>query len=175
MTNGYLSKEKFKIIVESQYIDKDVATIYLIISQGTIENVLHLTEDQLKKRDRVIIDISQYASNEQVGKGEDMRVWHSEKRNIGPLKEGWYKDCNMEKIMWCYKTVTITCKYFGLQTIVENLIRKQQLMIFTRSMRQMIGQMDEWDGLTIEDIRVMEEETKKRLDQLIQSKELSAE
>ena len=32
MTNGYLSKEKFKIIVESQYIDKDVATIYLIIS-----------------------------------------------------------------------------------------------------------------------------------------------
>ena len=60
-------------------------------------------------------------------------------------------------------------------TIVENLIRKQQLMIFTRSMRQMIGQMDEWDGLTIEDIRVMEEETKKRLDQLIQSKELSAE
>ena len=175
MTNGYLSKEKFKIIVESQYIDKDVATIYLIISQGTIENVLHLTEDQLKKRDRVLIDISQYAANEEVRKGEDMRVWHSEKRNIGPLKEGWYKDCNMEKIMWCYKTVTITCKYFGLQTIVENLIRKQQLMIFTRSMRQMIGQMDEWDGLTIEDIRVMEEETKKRLDQLIQSKELSAE
>ena len=175
MRNGYLSKEKFKIIVESQYIDKDVATIYLIISQGTIENVLHLTEDQLKKRDRVLIDISQYAANEEVRKGEDMRVWHSEKRNIGPLKEGWYKDCNMEKIMWCYKTVTITCKYFGLQTIVENLIRKQQLMIFTRSMRQMIGQMDEWDGLTIEDIRVMEEETKKRLDQLIQSKELSAE
>ena len=175
MTNGYLSKEKFKIIVESQYIDKDVATIYLIISQGTIENVLHLTEDQLKKRDRVLIDISQYAANEEVRKGEDMRVWHSEKRNLGPLKEGWYKDCNMEKIMWCYKTVTITCKYFGLQTIVENLIRKQQLMIFTRSMRQMIGQMDEWDGLTIEDILVMEEETKKRLDQLIQSKELSAE
>ena len=104
-----------------------------------------------------------------------MRVWHSEKRNIGPLKEGWYKDCNMEKIMWCYKTVTITCKYFGLQTIVENLIRKQQLMIFTRSMPQMIGQMDEWDGLTIEDIRVMEEDTKKRLYQLIQSKELAAE
>lgn len=104
-----------------------------------------------------------------------MRVWHSEKRNLGPLKEGWYKDSSLEKIMWCYKNVTITCKYFGLQTIVENLIRKQQLMIFTRSMRQMIGQMDEWDGLTIEDIRVMEEETKKRLDQLIQSKELSDE
>ena len=175
MTNGYLSKEKFKIIVESQYIDKDVATIYLINSQGTVENALHLPEDQLKKRDRVLIDISQYAANEEVRKSEDMRVWHSEKRNLGPLKEGWYKDSSLEKIMWCYKNVTITCKYFGLQTIVENLIRKQQLMIFTRSMRQMIGQMDEWDGLTIEDIRVMEEETKKRLDQLIQSKELSDE
>ena len=42
-------------------------------------------------------------------------------------------------------------------------------------MCQMIVQMDEWDGLTIEDIRVMEEETKKRLESLIQSEELSSE
>ena len=77
--------------------------------------------------------------------------------------------------MWCYKTVTITAKYFGLQTIIESLIRKQQEMIFKRSMCQMIVQMDEWDGLTIEDIRVMEEETKKRLESLIQSEELSSE
>lgn len=42
-------------------------------------------------------------------------------------------------------------------------------------MCQMIVQMDEWDGLTMEDIRVLEEETKKRLESLIQSKELTAE
>lgn len=97
------------------------------------------------------------------------------KRNIGPLQEGWYEKHSVPHIMWCYKTVTITAKYFGLQTIIESLIRKQQEMIFKRSMCQMIVQMDEWDGLTMEDIRVLEEETKKRLESLIQSKELTAE
>lgn len=48
-------------------------------------------------------------------------------------------------------------------------------MIFRRSMQQMIVLMDEWDGLTLETIRQLEEEGKKRLDSLIQSKELSAE
>ena len=77
--------------------------------------------------------------------------------------------------MWCYKTVAIKAKYFGIQSLVESLVRRQQEMIFRRSMQQMIVLMDEWDGLTLETIRQLEEEGKKRLDSLIQSKELSAE
>ena len=42
-------------------------------------------------------------------------------------------------------------------------------------MQQMIVLMDEWDGLTLATIRQLDEEGKKRLDSLIQSKELSAE
>ena len=38
-------------------------------------------------------------------------------------------------------------------------------------MRQLVCQMDEWDGLTMDDIRRMEEEAKARLDEMIKSAE----
>lgn len=66
---------------------------------------------------------------------------------------------------------TCTFKYFGLQTLIENIIRSQEIKIFTRSMRQLVCQMDEWDGLTMDDIRRMEEEAKARLDEMIKSAE----
>ena len=171
MTNGYFAKDRFRVTVESRYVDEDVDMTWMSDIQGTIENIVNLDPASLKKRERIILDIAKREKKE----SEDITRWHSEKRNIGPLQEGWYEKHSVPHIMWCYKTVTITAKYFGLQTIIESLIRKQQEMIFKRSMCQMIVQMDEWDGLTIEDIRVMEEETKKRLESLIQSEELSSE
>lgn len=64
-----------------------------------------------------------------------------------------------------------TFKYFGLQTIVESVIRSQEIKVFTRTMRQLVCMMDEWDGLTMTDIRRMEEEAKKKLDEMIKSQE----
>ena len=64
-----------------------------------------------------------------------------------------------------------TFKYFGLQTIVENVIRSQEIKVFTRTMRQLVCMMDEWDGLTMADIRRMEEEAKAKLDEMIKSEE----
>lgn len=64
-----------------------------------------------------------------------------------------------------------TFKYFGLQTIVENVIRSQEIKVFTRTMRQLVCMMDEWDGLTMTDIRRMEEEAKAKLDEMIKSDE----
>ena len=134
-----------------------------------------LSEKELKKRNRILIDIAKANPKETIKDSENVFVWHSNKRNLGPLTENWYKQPDIPAIMWCYKNVTITCKYPGLQSIIENLICKQQQMIFTRSMRQMIVQMDEWDGLTINDIRIMEDECKRKLEELITSSKLSDE
>ena len=41
-------------------------------------------------------------------------------------------------------------------------------------MRQLICQMDEWDGLTMEDIRRMEDEAKAKLDEMINSDQVSS-
>ena len=136
-----------------------------------------MSEKDLKKREVVTIDIAKYSQKEKgkVSKSEDVSQWHSSKRNIGPLEENWYQNANLDKIMWCYKNVTIHCNYLGFRTVIENLVRKQQKMIFTRSMRQMVVQMDEWDGLSLEEIRRMEKASKTKLDELIKTKELSEE
>ena len=131
-----------------------------------------MNPSELKKRERIFIDIADGACETP---SEDLTKWHSNKRNIGPLQPKWYLESSLPHVMWCYKNVTITCKYFGLQTLVENLIRKKQEMIFKRSMSQMIIQMDEWDGLTIEQIRQLEDKTQKNLEKLIQSSDLSEE
>jgi phosphatidylinositol transfer protein alpha isoform len=54
---------------------------------------------------------------------------------------------------------------------VENVIRSQEIKVFTRTMRQLVCMMDEWDGLTMTDIRRMEEEAKAKLDEMIKSDE----
>lgn len=67
-----------------------------------------------------------------------------------------------------------TFKYFGLQTIIENIVRTQEIRIFKRTMRQLVCQMDEWDGLTMEDIRRLEEETANRLAKSINEGEVKS-
>lgn len=47
------------------------------------------------------------------------------------------------------------------------MVRSQEIKVFTRTMRQLICQMDAWDGLTMEDIRRMEDEAKSKLDEMI--------
>ena len=73
-------------------------------------------------------------------------------------------------LLFC-SSLTITFKYFGLQTLIENIIRSQEIKVFTRTMRQLVCMMDEWDGLTMDDIRRMEEEAKQKLDEMIKSEE----
>jgi phosphatidylinositol transfer protein alpha isoform len=67
--------------------------------------------------------------------------------------------------------LTSIFKYFGLQTLIENIIRSQEIKVFTRTMRQLVCMMDEWDGLTMDDIRRMEDEAKQKLDEMIKSEE----
>ncbi|KAK8818924.1 hypothetical protein WA577_003034 [Blastocystis sp. JDR] len=156
MTNGYFSMEKFKIAIESKYLQ----------DKGTTENALNMDAHELKKREVYFIDVAKKGSSETLPADEDVTKYHSEKRNIGPLAPEWYK--TMDPVMCCYKkSLTGTFKYFGLQTIVENVVRSQEIKVFTRTMRQLICQMDAWDGLTMEDIRRMEDEAKSKLDEMI--------
>lgn len=153
--------DKFKLAIESHYLN-DV---------GTSENALNMPEKELKKREVIFVDVAKKGS-EKLPADEDVTVYHSQKRNVGPLAPEWYKTAN--PVMCCYKKVTIHFKYFGLQTIIENIIRSQEIKVFTRTMRQLICQMDEWDGLTMDDIRRMEDEAKEKLDKMIASSEVSA-
>ncbi|CAG5867798.1 unnamed protein product [Menidia menidia] len=67
--------------------------------------------------------------------------------------------------MCAYKLVTVKFRWWGLQTKVENFIHRQEKRIFTNFHRQLFCWIDKWVGLTMEDIRRMEEETQKELEE----------
>nr|XP_020013500.1 phosphatidylinositol transfer protein alpha isoform isoform X3 [Castor canadensis] len=75
------------------------------------------------------------------------------------------KDC---PYMCAYKLVTVKFKWWGLQNKVENFIHKQEKRLFTNFHRQLFCWLDKWVDLTMDDIRRMEEETKRQLDEMRQ-------
>lgn len=69
--------------------------------------------------------------------------------------------------MTCYKLVTCEFKWFGLQSRVESLIQKSERRLFTSFHRQVFCTMDKWHGLTMADIRAIEDKTKHELDKVL--------
>ncbi|CAG8778955.1 1256_t:CDS:2 [Cetraspora pellucida] len=146
LTNGYM-KENFKLVTESMHIDN---------SRGEVENALNISQDLLEKRQVVIIDIA----NDSIDKkdyreDQDPTLFHSEKTGRGPLKGDWIK--TVTPVMTCYKLVTVEFKWFGLQTKIEAFIQDFH--------RQVFSWTDKWFGMTMEDIRALEDKTKLDLEE----------
>ena len=150
---GYM-KENFYIIVETYHKE----------GRGEEDNVHDLDAKKLKKRTVVNIDIA----NDQVDandykKDEDPKTFKSEKTGRGPLAGDWKK--SVDPVMTAYKLVTVQFKWWGLQTKVENFIHTTQKRLFTNFHRQLFCWTDKWHGMTMDDIRALEEETKRKLDE----------
>uniref|UniRef100_A0A3B3TFS2 Phosphatidylinositol transfer protein alpha isoform n=1 Tax=Poecilia latipinna TaxID=48699 RepID=A0A3B3TFS2_9TELE len=102
-------------------------------------------------------------------KEEDPAIFKSQKTGRGPLKTGWQtelannKDCPH---MCAYKLVTVEFKWLGLQNKMESFIQKVEKRLFTHFHRQLFCWIDKWIELSMDDIRRMEEETKKELDEM---------
>jgi len=150
---GYM-KDNFYIIIETYHLG----------DRGDQDNVHELDEKKLKKREVVHIDIA----NDKVApadykKEEDPTLYCSEKTGRGPLNGSWTK--TVEPVMTAYKLVTVQFKWWGLQDRVENFIHTTERRLFTNFHRQVFCWMDRYHGMTMDDIRALEEETKKELDE----------
>uniref|UniRef100_A0A3B5LQY4 Phosphatidylinositol transfer protein beta isoform n=1 Tax=Xiphophorus couchianus TaxID=32473 RepID=A0A3B5LQY4_9TELE len=138
---------------------------------GTIENVHDLDEETWRTVDVVRIDI---ANKDEVAPGdykpeEDPSLFHSPRTGRGPLGPDWKNELKPDCPYMCaYKLVTVKFRWWGLQTKVENFIHRQEKRIFTNFHRQLFCWIDKWVGLTMEDIRRMEEETQKELEEMRQ-------
>merc|ERR1711962_1587770 len=149
---GYM-KKNFTICIET-----------LHAQDLNLENAHELTGDKLKQREVVTI----YIGNDPVKPNdykadEDPTKFKSEKTGRGPLVgPQWWKKC--DPVMTCYKLVTCEFKWFGLQSRVEKFILDTERRLFTNFHRQLFCWMDKWHGMTMEDIRRLEDKTKEELD-----------
>jgi len=154
LTNAYM-QEKFSMTVETLHVDND---------HGMLENALKMNPNDLKKREVIMVDVAHDPIDQKDYKREeDPKFYHSEKTDRGPLKGDWIKTC--QPVMTCYKLVSIEFKWWGLQNRIENFIQQIMRGLFTKFHRQVFCWTDQWYGLTMEDIRKMEEQTKKDLDE----------
>jgi len=162
VTNPDYMKENFKIVIETLH------------AEGATDkfNAHMLPEDKLRQRDVVTIDIAHdKIAPKDYKQEEDPKLFCSEKTGRGPLTDPKWMD-QVKPVMTCYKLVTCEFKWLGLQTKIESFIMDAERKLFTNFHRQVFCWMDRWHGLTIEDIRLLEDRTKEELAQQIKSGEL---
>ncbi|KAM9304797.1 cytoplasmic phosphatidylinositol transfer protein 1-like [Gastrophryne carolinensis] len=137
---------KFSIHIETRYSDDcgDNDSIFSSDSEDTHE-VTHLdiAYDEIPER--------YYRST------EDLKNFVSSKTGRGPLREGWR--CQMKPIMCSYKLVNVKFEVWGLQTRVEQFVHKVIRDLLIVGHRQAFAWVDEWYGMTMEEVREYEKET----------------
>lgn len=112
-------------------------------------------------REVIPVDIGADPVNAPMKPGTDPSAFVSEKTGRGPLTPGWKK--SVQPIMCCYKLITIKFQVFGFQTKVESLIQSNQVDLLTKFHKEIFCAIDRWHGLSMEDIRVLEDEVKEEL------------
>ncbi|CAH8627499.1 unnamed protein product [Dicrocoelium dendriticum] len=153
LTNNFLSNS-FSIKVES-----------LHSSDISLENAHQLPPEQLASREVVLIDIGDIdRTDADYSADEDPSIFRSKKTGRGPLKPRWWLDNYNGPIMCAYKLVHCECSIRLLQSRLESLILRQERRLFSHMHRQVFCLMDRWYGMTMEDIRRLEDETRLELE-----------
>ncbi|XP_041668570.1 phosphatidylinositol transfer protein alpha isoform-like [Cheilinus undulatus] len=160
LTNEYM-KENFEIKIETWHKP----------DMGDQDNVHKLDPEVWKGVEVVNIDIAdrQAISPKDYKEDQDPAKFKSVKTGRGPLGPNWKKELAEDSScphMCAYKLVTIQFCWKLIGNRVENFIDKMEKRVFTNFHRQLFCWMDKWYGLTMEDIRRMEDETQKELDEM---------
>ena len=105
-------------------------------------------------------------------RGEDPKLFNSTKTGRGPLNEQWLVDYWSEvkgktqptsknmSLMCAYKLCRVEFRYWGMQTKLEKFIHDIVLRkTMLRAHRQAWAWQDEWNGLSMDDIREIEKQT----------------
>jgi hypothetical protein len=151
ISNPDYMKDNFFIKIES-----------LHSSDRSLSNAFQLKSDLLNKREVINIDIVNDPVHPADYKDtEDPTKFLSEKTGRGMLKPDWKN--TTQPIMVCYKLVTVEFKWFGLQSRVEKYIQTSERRLFTKFHRQLFCWTDKWHGMTMQDIRKLEDEVKDKL------------
>ena len=156
-----------KTVVSSPYMDNkffiEIESFHCE-GRGDKENVLQLDHEKLKDRTVIQIDIANDPIAEKdYEEEEDPSKYKSIKSGQGPLTGDWKSSA--EPLMTAYKLVSINFEWFGIQNRVEQFVQNQEQRLFTIFHRKLFCWTDKWYGLTLDEIRKLEIESKEELDE----------
>ena len=156
ITNPGYMKENFVIKLET----------YHYADRGETYNIHQLSEEKLQNREVIVIDIADPVSESDYDHKNDPTRYVSEQTGRGPLKNepGRKWQHIVDPVMTCYKLITIEFKWWGLQGQMEAFIMRQQRRLLINLHRQIFCSTDKWYGMTMEDIRKLEDKVKEELE-----------
>ena len=157
-SNANYMKDDFYVTVNSTNIGDD---------DGSSNNPLNLSPEELAIRSVVLIDITKDEPNTNLYAEfkDDPTSCRFTRSDRGPLKLDWLSSYS-GPIMTVYKLVKTQFKWFGLQTWIERRIVSEQrdyLLIFHR---KLFCLMDQWLGMTLEELERVETDTMEELNHL---------
>ncbi|KAL9678254.1 hypothetical protein QQ045_016096 [Rhodiola kirilowii] len=159
-----------KTVIKCPYFNKFSLTIDTIhkADNGKSENVHGLSQQQLAARQVELIDIATAATNYWsyvVGSNNvSFSDFKSVKTGRGPLCEGWQEKCS--PVMTAYKVVTIEAPYWGFGSRVEQVFLAGERALFIESHKNCFAWIDEWFGMTMEQICELEQQSQSSVDEV---------
>jgi len=157
ITNPDFMGENFFVRIDSFYLD----------DRGTTENAHELSDDILAKRRVVSINIAndkEFLKKVDVKPETSPHLFVSANTGRGRLDvNSWREEC--EPVMCAYKVVTVHFKWFGLQTVVEKFAHNFYPRLFSKFHREVFCWIDQWYGLSIDNIRQLEREAQEELEE----------
>uniref|UniRef100_A0A2P2Q3S3 Phosphatidylinositol transfer protein N-terminal domain-containing protein n=1 Tax=Rhizophora mucronata TaxID=61149 RepID=A0A2P2Q3S3_RHIMU len=149
-----------KTVMKCPYFTKFSLTLETVhkVDNGQSENVHDLNGEQLAAREVEYIDIALPATDYWsyvIGTNNmDFSKFKSAKTDHGPLLEGWQDRCN--PIMTAYKLVTIDAPYWGFGYRLEQALLAGEKSLFIECHRNCFGWIDEWFGMTMQQVCELE-------------------
>lgn len=151
---------KCKTVLKCPYLNRFTLTIETIhaADNGNSPNVHNLSQEALASRKVENVDIASnvrdYWSYIVGGPEIDLTKFKSEKTGRGLLAPGWQATC--KPVMTAYKLVTVDVPYWGFGYRLEQVLLAAERSLFTESHKRCFYWIDEWFGLTYDDVRKME-------------------
>jgi hypothetical protein len=155
---------KFNIFIKTKYEN----------NAGTTENCLGLTDEEVAARTVDLVDIvCDELQPKSYKETEDPKLFKSVKTERGPLGENWKDYC--DPIMCSYKLVQTSFEVWGLQTRVEDYAQKAIRDVLLLGHRQAFAWIDEWYGMSVEDVREYEAKMHSETNEKIRQAQLGAQ
>ncbi|XP_024026364.1 phosphatidylinositol transfer protein 2 [Morus notabilis] len=166
-----------KTVIQCPYFTKFRLTIETVhkADNGQSENVHGLSKEQLAARQVEFVDIASSSTDYwsyMVGSNSvDLSNFKSTRTGRGPLSEGWQDTC--DPVMTAYKLVTIDAPYWGFGYRLEQALLAGERALFLESHRNCFTWIDEWFGMTMQQIRELEQESDSLLNEKLRTPTLS--
>uniref|UniRef100_A0A0N5AWW5 DDHD domain-containing protein n=1 Tax=Syphacia muris TaxID=451379 RepID=A0A0N5AWW5_9BILA len=138
---------------------------------GRQSNVFNLSGEELDNRIVDVVDIvNDPVSSSDYCEEEDPKIYKSTKTGRGPLTKEWVSERinSGEPLMCAYKLCRVVFRFWGLQSRVEGWIHSYALRnTMLRAHIQAWVWQDEWYGLTMSDVRRLEQEAAEHLNKIM--------